>query len=99
MTHISGTQGHRSEQLGNDKEELNQPNLFGKTLKYPSDLENPNAHYMIFNVHTRADRHKANDAVDLNISTDSLQTFNNTFLSLFFIMYTAYHIEQVLSRK
>ena len=79
MTHISGTQGHRSEQLGSDKEELNQPNLFGKTLKYPSDLENANGHYMIFNVHTRADRHKANDAVDLNISTDSLQTFNTTF--------------------
>ena len=56
-------------------------NLHGKTLKYPSDLENANGHYMIFNIYTRIDKDKANDAVDLNISTDQLQTFNNTFTS------------------
>ena len=54
-------------------------NLHGKTLKYPLDLENANGHYMIFNIYTRTDVKTEMPATDLNISTDTLQTFNNTF--------------------
>jgi len=54
-------------------------NLFGRTLKYPLDLENAQGHYMIFNVLTRENQQVASDIVDLNISHDELQTYNNTF--------------------
>ena len=55
-------------------------NLFSKTLKYPLDLEKAQGHYMIFNILTRVDNQKANDAVDLNvISRDPLGEYNNTF--------------------
>ena len=72
---------HRNLAASKKGKALMPTNLHGKTLKYPSDLENTNGHYMIFNIYTRIDKDKANDAVDLNISTDQLQTFNNTFTS------------------
>jgi len=48
-------------------------------MKYPLDLENANGHYMIFNIHTRTENEKDLPAKDLNISNDSLATYNNTF--------------------
>ena len=54
-------------------------NLHSKILKYPLDLENANGHYMIFNIYTRTDVKTEMPATDLNISTDTLQTFNDTF--------------------
>ena len=53
--------------------------LFGKTLKYPLDLESANGHYMLFNIYTRMDKNKELPANDLNISNDTLQAYNDTF--------------------
>ena len=50
-------------------------------LKYPLDLESANGHYMIFNIHARTDSASDLPANDINISNDSLGTYNNTFSS------------------
>ena len=50
-------------------------------LKYPLDLESANGHYMIFNIHARTDSPSDLPANDINISNDSLGTYNNTFSS------------------
>ena len=50
-------------------------------LKYPLDLESANGHYMIFNIHARTDSASDLPANDINISNDSLGTYNSTFSS------------------
>ena len=53
--------------------------LFGKTLRYPLDLESANGHYMLFNIYVRDDKNRGLPANDLNISNDTLQAYNNSF--------------------
>ena len=50
-------------------------------LKYPLDLESANGHYMIFNIHARTDSASDLPANDINISNDSLGTYNDSFKS------------------
>ena len=50
-------------------------------LKYPSDLESANGHYMIFNVYARDPEEKDLPATDLNVSNQTLGAYNDTFTS------------------
>lgn len=54
-------------------------NLYSSVLKYPRDLENANGHYMIFNIHARTENDRDVPATDLNVSNDTLGTYNNSF--------------------
>jgi hypothetical protein len=50
-------------------------------LKYPSDLESANGHYMIFNVYARDPEERDLPATDLNVSNQTLGAYNDTFTS------------------
>jgi len=55
--------------------------LYNSVLKYPTDLESANGHYMIFNVFARDPAEREMPSKDLNISNETLGTYNDTFTS------------------
>ena len=80
--------GHHSESQKADRLDSDTGSVVGtnfntekSVLKYPLDLESANGHYMIFNIHARTDSASDLPANDINISNDSLGTYNNTFSS------------------
>ena len=80
--------GHHSESQKADRLESDTGSVVGtnfntekSVLKYPLDLESANGHYMIFNIHARTDSASDLPSNDINISNDSLGTYNNTFSS------------------